>query len=211
MNPVISYNDFTNFLKWNVRDKEELIPILLIRPVTIRYLNKERIIENFFDYMDARTGEDIQFFLPGYVHYPNTSFKPMLPDWSPRNEDTIAIRISRLGNIHYSNKAFTDFISILEMYSHSFVYRGDTELLFINYEPAKEYSLGKIDFENIHRYNLTHLFDCNTIDYPDDRIRLRNVGIFLEKVIKIMNQPIDKYEIIERIDRSYRNACRGNI
>lgn len=211
MNPVISYNDFTNFLKWNVRDKEELIPILLIRPVTIRYLNKERIIENFFDYMDARTGEDIQFFLPGYVHYPNTSFKPMLPDWTPRNEDTIAIRISRLGNIHYNNKAFVDFLDIIERSSPRFRYRGDTELLLVNYEPSEDNELGKIDFDNIHRYNLTYLFDSVMLNYPDDRVRLRSVEYFLESVIEIINNSIDKNEIIEHIDRSYRNACRGNI
>lgn len=211
MNPVISYKDFTDYLKWNVRDEEKLIPVLLIRPVTVRYLNKERIIENFFDYIDVRTGGDIQYFMPGYVHYPNTSFKPVLPNWSPRNEDTIAIRISRLGNIHYSNKAFTDFISILERSSPMFRYRGDTELLFVNYTPSEDYEFGKIDFENIHRYNLTYLFDSVILNYPDDRVRLRNVEYFLESVIEIINNTIDKNEIIEHIDRSYRNACRGNI
>lgn len=211
MNPVISYKDFTDYLKWNVRDETKLIPILLIRPVTVRYLNKERIFENFFDYMDARTGKDIQFFLPGYVHYPNTSFNPMLPNWTPHDEDTIAIRISRLGNIHYSNKAFVDFLDILERSSPRFRYRGDTELLLVNYEPSEDNELGKIDFENIHRYNLTYLFDSVILNYPDDRVRLRNVAYFLESVIEIINNPLDKNEIIEHIDRSYRNACRGNI
>lgn len=208
MNPVISYKDFTDYLKWNVRDEEKLIPILLIRPVTVRYLNKERIIENFFDYMDARTGKDIQFFLPGYVHYPNTSFKPILPDWSPRNEDTIAIRISRLGNIHYSNKAFVDFLDVIERSSHRFRYSGDTELLLVDYKPSENEALGKIDFDNIHRYNLTHLFDSVTLNYHDDRVRLRYVEYFLESVRETLNKTIDKNEIIEYIDRSYKNACR---
>ena len=211
MNPIISYNDFTNFLKLNIIVEEKLIPVLLIKPVTMRYLNKERIIEDFFDYIDLRTGRDIQFFMPGYVHYPNTSFTQKFPSWTPCDEDTIAIKISRLGNIHYSNRAFVDFLDIIESSSPKFRYRGDTELLLVNYEPSEDNELGKIDFENIHRYNLTHLFDSVILNYPDDRVRLRNVEYFLESVIEIISNPIDKNKIIEYIDRSYRNACRSNI
>lgn len=211
MNPVISYEDFTDFLRWNIRDEEKLIPILLIKPVTVRYLNREWIMDGFFDYMDERTGEGIQFFLPGYVHYPNTKFKPVLPDWAPHNENTIAIRINRLGNIHYSNKAFTDFIDTIELSSPNFQYRGDTELLFVKYIPKQNNTLGKIDLENIYRYNLTRLFNSINRGYRDDMIFLMNVQHFLEDVIYTINHITNERDMIERINMCYLNACRNNV
>lgn len=206
MNPVISYNDFTDFLKWNVIDSEKFIPVLLISPETVLSLNQLNIIDNFFDYMDRRTGRGIQFFLPGYAHYPNTNFKPVFPDWVPYNENTIAIRINRLGNIHYSNKAFTDFIDILEKFSPRFRYRGDTELLFIKYIPSNE----SLDFKNIRRYDLTYLFNSIQLNYRDDRVRLINIRHFLEDVIHTIRSTTDETEMFQRIDMFYSRACGGN-
>lgn len=206
MNPVISYKDFTDYLKWNVRDTERFIPVLLISPDTVLSLNQSNIINNIFDYMDRRTGEGIQFFLPGYVHYPNTNFKPVFPDWSPYNENTIAIRINRLGNIHYSNKAFIDFIDILEKFTPRFRYRGDTELLFIKYIPSNE----NLDYKNIRRYDLTYLFNCIQLNYRDDRVRLINIRHFLEDVIYTIRSTTDETEMFQRIDIFYNRACGGN-
>lgn len=149
MNPVISYNDFLKFMQWSPNQNNRLIPVLLIKPSTVLYLNREHMLDHLFDYYDRRSANDIQFFLPGYVHYPTTSFAEILPNWSPHNENTVAFKLSRLNNIYYSNDKFIDFVEVLERNIQDFKYYGDTVLFFIEYQADTNGKIGRLNFKRI--------------------------------------------------------------
>lgn len=41
MNPVISYKDFIEFMRWSPNNRSQLLPIVLMKPSTMLYLNRE--------------------------------------------------------------------------------------------------------------------------------------------------------------------------
>lgn len=100
MDPVSSYNDFLKILIHYQENNDRLIPIILIKPSTMLYLNRELLLEHIFDYFNIRTGGNVQFFLPGYAHYPDAAFGHFFAKVRPYNEDAIALRTRRLGKIY---------------------------------------------------------------------------------------------------------------
>ncbi len=192
MNPVISYNDFLNFMRCSLNNQNKLIPVILIKPSTVLYLNSEYHLDHIFDYFDRRTGKDIQFFLPGYSHYPSTSFSEILPNVRPYNKKAIALRVNRLNEIYYSDNDFVSFIELLEENVPSFRYYGHTELLFIKYISSTEDNLGRLDFNKFYRFNLSQIYYSNNHGY-------RDIEIILEEVLHLIREIKDEDELIKRI------------
>lgn len=196
MNPVISYNDFLKFMQWSPNQNNRLIPVLLIKPSTVLYLNREHMLDHLFDYYDRRSANDIQFFLPGYVHYPTTSFAEILPNWSPHNENTVAFKLSRLNNIYYSNDKFIDFVEVLERNIQDFKYYGDTVLFFIEYQADTNGKIGRLNFKKNYQFNLSELYYSN--NHP-----IRRIDLFLESVIHSIRESRNDEELIERIKNCF--------
>lgn len=204
MNPVCSYHDFLEFLRYSSDNRDKLIPVLLIKPSTILHLNREGMLDHHFDYFDRRSGENVQFFLPGYAHYPSLDFAEIFPNVRPYAKDAVALTTRRLGKIYYSEKAFVEFIEKIEDSSPDFIYRGDTELLFIKYLANTDYKIGSFDFCNIHSYNLSRLFYSQNIDEIPYNIQLSRVSHFLEDVIFEMRRGTkNDDELISSINSRY--------
>lgn len=183
MNPVSSYNDFIKFLRYSNNNHNKLIPVFLIKPSTILYFNREHSIDQIFDYFDRRSGDNVQFFLPGYAHYPDIAFHHIWAEVPPYNDNYVALNTGRLGKIYYSNNDFIEFIETLEKESPNFMYRGNPELLFIKYIPDTPYACGRFSFSNIYRYDLSKLFYLNRTLELSEYERLEQVARFLESVI----------------------------
>lgn len=204
MNPVCSYHDFLEFMQYSSDGQDKLIPILLIKPSSILYLNRKRFLGNVFSYFDKRSGQHIQFFLPGYAHYPDIAFAEIFPMMQPYKCDAVAFSIERLGRIYYSERAFVDFIEKLEEHAPHFIYRGDTELLFIKYLANPQCDIGQFDFSEIHRYNISRLFCSQHIRSIKDFDRLNHVAHFLEDVIfEIRTHGNNDDELIRAIHSRY--------
>ncbi|MBR2714680.1 MAG: hypothetical protein IKB73_00535, partial [Ruminococcus sp.] len=183
MNPVCSYNSFLEFLQYSHGNNDKLIPIFLIKPATMIYLNERLHLDNHFNYFDRRAGRNVDFFLPGYAHYPSITFNQIFPNFN-YSKDAIALDTERLGRIYYNNADFIEFIEILERNSFNFIYRGDTELLFIKYLSNNQHAKGTFDFTTIYRFNLSDLFYCSNAKHEPDHIRFGRVSRFLEDVIR---------------------------
>lgn len=205
MNPVSSYHDFIEFLQYSRDNSDKLIPIVLIKPSAMLYLNREHFLEHIFDYFDNRSGKSIPFFLPGYAHYPDTAFTYILVDEPPYNEDAIALKTRKLGKIYYSEKDFIGFIEKLEDGYTEFFYRGDTELIFLKYIAGERYNLGGFDFSKLHRYNLSQIFYSQKYHGLDEYSRLHHIENFLEDVILIIREAgKNEDKLIASINSCYR-------
>lgn len=199
MNPVISYRDFMQYMAWSSNNHSQLLPVVLIKPSTLLYLNREYQLDHLFDYFDRRSGDDVQFFLPGYSHYPSTSFlqyTSLLPEVKPYNQNAVALNLTRLKKIYYSENDFISFVEILEQNAPAFRYYGNTELLFIKYIPGIDRALGRFDFSNIHKYNLSQIYyDHQEHFYPVERI--------LEEVLHAIRSRQNDAELITRINKIF--------
>lgn len=209
MNPVSSYYDFMEFLQ-NFRDNhDKLIPIVLIKPSVMLYLNQNYLLRDIFRYFDRRTGDNIQFFLPGYYHYPSTAFQTILAEVRPYSEEAVAFTTRRLGTIYYNENNFIEFVEQLENGSSEFIYRGDTELIFLKYTRGEQYNLGSFDFSKINRYNLSNLFYSQKHQDLDEYARLRCIEHFLEDVIfTIRKAGNNEDQLIASINSSYDRPWR---
>lgn len=205
MNPVCSYHDFLEFLKYSSDNNDKLVPVFLIKPSTMLYLNCEYFLDRHFDYFDSRSGQNVQFFLPGYAHYPDIAFDQIFPNVRPYTKDAVALTTRRLGKIYYSESAFVDFVERIEHGSQNFIYRGDAELFFIKYLANNQHEIGSFDFTNIHRYNLSELFLAQSMHDVTGNERLIHITHFLEDVIfEIRNASKNENELIDSINTRYR-------
>ena len=198
MNPVVSYDDFLEFMKYynNPNIKDRLIPVVLIKPISVIHINERGVLNRIFDYFDSRTEKNIQFFLPGYAHFPTSAFAEVLPSYTPFNEDNIALRLNRLGTVYYNEKDFINFIKVLEEKDSSFKYYGDAELLFIKYESNCDY--GDFDFSNIYRFSLSQLYFSN-----EGYRGLRRIEYFIEKVLLAIYESNDNEGLINTVTYLY--------
>lgn len=204
MNPVCSYHDFLEFLQYSPDNNDKLIPVFLVKPSAMLYLNRDGFLDRFFDYFDRRCGESVHFFLPGYAHYPNLAFAEIFPMAQPYQSDAVALSTRRLGKIYYSDSSFVDFIEKLEESSPDFIYRGDSELLFIKYLAGHQHNNGKLDFSMIHRYNISKLFYNHCLNGISDYHRLDHISHFLEDVIfEIRSCGNNDSQLIRSIDARY--------
>lgn len=196
MNPVISYRDFMQYMARSSNNHSQLLPVVLIKPSTLLYLNREYRLDHLFDYFDRRTGNEVQFFLPGYSHYPSTSFlqsSSILPEIKPYNQNAVALNLTRLKKVYYSDNDFLNFVEILEQNAQNFRYYGNTELLFIKYIPGRDSALGRFDFSNIHRYNLSQI-------YYDHQEHFYHVERILEEVLHVIRFEHNETELIALIN-----------
>lgn len=195
MNPVVSYKDIIDFMHWSQNNKDCFLPVILIKPETVLRLNSERRLDRIFNYFDRRSREDVQFFLPGYAHYPCSIYSQLLSTTPPYNKDTVALNLERLQSIHYSNNDFIEFIELIEKKAVGFRYYGDAELLFMKYVASKDGVLGHFDFNSFYRYNLSRL-------YYSRQENFWYVEHFLEEVLHIIrcsNNDNEMFDIINSI------------
>ena len=192
MNPVITFHDFLEYMEWST-NTDKLVPILLIKPSTILLLNQDHRINHMFDYYDRRSGE-VQFFLPGYAHYPSLSFMDVFPNHRPFNSDAIALHLTRLRTIYYSDNDFIDFIETIEHFAPSFRYYGNTELLFLKYISKKGSNHGRFDFSDLHRYNISDIYHSNP----------RSLEHILEAILHAIKNSKNDSMLIEEISELFQ-------
>ena len=193
MNPVVSYQDFIEFMRWSSNNQDQLLPVILMKPSTMLRLNQQHQLEHIFDYFDRRSGKGVQFFLPGYSHYPDTAFADLLPDYCPYDKNAVALNLNRLKKIYYSDDDFINFIELFENNSPGFRYYGNTELLFVKYVAGTNGELGKFDFAVFYRFNLSHMYYSNKESlYPIER--------FLEEVLHIIRSAKCDDELIASVN-----------
>jgi len=128
---AITYKDMLQSIKEN-GIKADTIGILLARPKS----NTGESILKSLPYYHHRSGELINFFLPGYGAY-----------WYGTYPDEIdAVKIDGT-QWSFSNEMFAKFVSDLEKKS-SWQYSGESELLLIDCHDSK------LDFSNVLRLQL---------------------------------------------------------
>lgn len=181
MNPVVSYKDLMNYMFWSSNNKNQLLPVILIKPSIMLFLNREHRLDRIFSYFNRRSGQEVQFFLPGYAHYPSTAFSEFLPDVHPDNENAIALKIDFRRKIYYSDDDFINFVELIEKETPSFCYYGSTELLLIKYIAGDNGELGKFDFNTIYQFNLSQL-------YYSHQEHFYHIELFLEEVLHAMRE-----------------------
>lgn len=199
MNPVLSYSDFQEYMRYaDVRG--QIIPIILIKPSVILDNIRTHRLDLDFEYFHNRTGDRVTFFLPGYAHYPRLECGELLSKYRPWDKNAIAFTINDR-DIYYSNKAFVDFVGILEQRSNAFHYYGNTELLLVRFNCGEEYRIGDIDFRAIHRFDLTQLFLAGGSEDRGYHI----VNTFLENVYHELIRFSDEDIFFSRIQLYYDN------
>ena len=212
MNPVRSYRDFQQFMSyWNYDGKP--IPIVLIKPTVLLYLQRNHNIGEIFDYFNHRTGKSIVFFLPGYAHYPVSSFNEIFSS-STRNPDVDFAfsykdyRTNQVHRVYYNEKDFTNFLSIIERKTEQFRYDGNTELLFATFVPDICGGMGELDFKSLqhHRYNLTEMY-IHGLHTDDHTFALRRIERFLENVRHELERNQTPDEFYSEVDRLYLYAA----
>lgn len=179
MKPILSFVVLEDCIKQKVTTMRGYVPVVLIKPESIYWFNKDYIIDRLFDYFDYRT-DKIQFFLPGYTNSPEYDLSVEKGGDIPlftKKHGFIELRMKRLGDIYYNNESFVEFVKKLEDESKTFRYFGDTELLFIKYDTENQC----FDFSDIHRYNLSALL-YNNVEH-DYRYGLRVIRKFLEYTV----------------------------
>ncbi len=202
MHAVISYADFQNYMNYN-RGLGEIIPVFLIKPSVILASRHNYPIHSVFEYFHHRTGDEIIFFLPGYAQFPRLEIGRLLSPYSPYDDNAFAFSYHYDGRdekVYYDQQAFNDFIDLLELRSNRFRYYGNTELLFVRYIQGEGHSLGDIDFNSMHRYDLSQLFFSSNNEHRG----YRNVDRFLEHVLHEYRNFETEDKFIQNIDRIYR-------
>lgn len=154
MNPIRSYEDFLDYMRYSGKNTECIVPVVLIRPGTVMRMNERRNMDDFFDYFDERSG-NVTFFLPGYSYTPGTGIAQFIRKITRGSGLKSIFKIRRLGDIDASNHDFVKFINTLETQNPRFHYQGNTELLLLRYIPGDDYEQGLFDFRHLHRYDLT--------------------------------------------------------
>lgn len=124
---ALTYKDMLNHIRRNDL-VEDTIGILITRPS----LATGKDIVGELEYYHHLTGHSINFYLPGYGAYWNTEEYPDMK---------VVTEIDRT-DWSFSNKAFVEFIYVLEEVSR-WKYSGESELLLIPYHD------GKLDFSNV--------------------------------------------------------------
>lgn len=211
MNPISSYDELLLHIKKSKNKKDIFLPIILIKPVKIEMLNKNNQIDYIFDYFDYRAGEDVQFFMPGYLHCFCEKLKPYISDQEPFSYKATAINISRLGNIYFNNKDFIDFIHEIEKQTRKFIYFGATELLLLKIAYASDNKFSHIDYSKIYRYSLSSVFKGNNSIEEDEITKMSRVEYFLEMVIRVLKEAKNEETAINSIDLYYTKSISNEM
>lgn len=181
---AITYADMLKHIR-NNELIEDTIGILITRPG----LQTGNSILESLNYFHHLTGNNINFYLPGYGaywsgdRYPDMSYAARINgvDWS------------------FSDKAFIDFIAAIEKVS-SWKYSGESELLVISYHD------GMLDFSKVLAFHLDAMINDETISSVSSFItglsrcvRLDNsvTGIAAQGAVKCMSKTV----IDEMIDK----------
>ena len=212
MNPIRTYRDFQQFMSyWNYDGKP--IPVMLIKPAVLLHLQREYNIGEILDYYNHRTGNSIVFFLPGYSHYPVSSFNEVFSPYTRNPDADYAFsyrdyHTNQVHRVYYNEKDFVDFLSIIESQTERFWYYGDTELLFATFVPDSCGGLGELDFKSLqhHRYNLTELY-LNGLSTDNHTFALRRIERFLEMVRHELERDQTPDEFYNKVDRLYLNTA----
>lgn len=159
-------------------------------------------ILNNLDMFDLDTGEDCDYFLPGfacdthglvpteYLHY----FE---------NSSTASVFLGRLGcKVPFSGRDFVSFYRTLELESHhEWRYSGRCELLVFNIDPHTHH----IDTQDFFSYDLDDIVNNK-----------RRISEFIRGMIMISQDHCDKVTSKRRIDEIYydlvmpRESCQNN-
>lgn len=152
---ALKYEDMLEDMKERYEDNRKTIGILIARPTS--KLVQEEIL-NSLNYYHHRSGENIDFFLPGYGAYWHGSY--------PDEEQVCKID----GTIwSFSTKEFSEFIYEMSRQS-KWKYKGEAELILVDY-----YN-GKIDFSQ------------SVIIWLDQALRdgaIESVASFLERIFEL--------------------------
>lgn len=168
--------------------KQSIIPIILIKPSTILLFEDSLSLRHIFNYFDRRSGKGLFFYLPGYIHYPQSTIEPL---FVPSNA-TVALSLERIGNVYYSNDSFIGFLERLESLIPNYHYYGDTELILAEYEQESE----QLCFENYKRINLSDIF----LKYNNTYRGYHEVENLLERILHDIVKNFTIEEISEHIN-----------
>lgn len=158
MYDALTYQIMLEDIKYNTRQHgvlDDTIGILVTRPD----LPTGKDILNSLEYFHFRTGEYVNFYLPGYgAYWPKSDY----PDGK------VVTMIDGV-NWSFSNQMFTKFISDIERYS-KWQYSGESELLLV------EMKNGILSYENMMQFHLDNMFRDGVIN---------SVHQFFEQVFRI--------------------------
>ena len=206
MNAVVSYSDFQEYMYYS-SGQSEIIPIILIKPSVIQNSLRNYSLDQTFEYFHYRSGDEIIFFLPGYAQYPRFEAGEFLSRYRPYDNTAIAFSIQDRKwrrDIYYSYQAFTEFVDVLEERSNGFRYYGNTELLFVKFNRGDRKEDGDIDFNAIHRFDLTQIY----LTGGSESRGYHNVESFLERVYQEFRRFLrngDTEAFYKKIEDAYKN------
>jgi len=116
MNPIQTLKDLQRKVSF-YEQKEKAIGILFARPQLS--IARDSIISQL-NYYNNRSGEYIDFFLPGLIQHDNGKY-----------HDIIEVGTLNSNRIYYSDRVFVEFVDEMEKIS-TWHYYGQTELLIVN-------------------------------------------------------------------------------
>ena len=153
---AITYQDVLNYIK-NNRLSEDTIGILITRPD----LDTGKSILKSLNYYHHLSGENMNFFLPGYGAY-----------WYGNYSDGRVVTTIDGVEWSYSDKMFVKFTKQLET-NCKWCYSGESELLLLEYK-NNEISYDKVlrfYLDNMLRFYQSRLFSRAYLDFVLEIIR----------------------------------------
>ena len=158
MYEALTYQIMLEEISENARKRgilDDTIGILITRPE----LPTGKSILDSLEYFHFRTGNSLNFYLPGYgAYWPNSEY----PDGK-------AVTVINGVNWSFSNQMFVQFILELEKYS-KWSYSGESELLLI------ELKNGILSYKNVMLFHLDNMIRDNVI---------QSIHLFFEQQFRI--------------------------
>lgn len=184
MNVIQTFDELKNYTLYGC--KQFWYYVILINPLDLTRAGRAVFDNLKIFHLDS--GEECQYFIPGFINTGNGIFNGLLDFFFTRHSKVI--NIPNFGRLQFNEENFVDFYLQLEQRNNcGWRYSGECELLLFNL------SLGnKIKLNNFISYNL------------DDIIRNgRNVSEFVRTTINVGKDATDEIEAKCILDEEYSN------
>lgn len=149
---AITYDSMLENIKEH-KIEQDTIGILLTRPTS---KTGKDIVETL-PYYHHRSGQSINFYLPGYGAY-----------WYGAYPDEKNVTMIDGTQWSFSNQKYVEFIEAIEEHSR-WKYSGESELLLI------EYANGKLDYSNVLKFHLDAMLRDEAIP---------SINVFFESIFR---------------------------
>ncbi len=187
MNCILTFDQLKDYTLSNC--KQFWYYVILINPHDLTPAGQS-VFDNL-NIFDLDSGEECQYFIPGFINTGNGLVKKILSRFSSRT----IVDIPKFGNLQFDDKDFVNFYLELEKRnSTNWRYSGECELLLFNLSMGN-----KIKLNNFISYNL------------DDIVRNgRNVSEFIRTTINVGKDATNQTSAKQKLDENFYEMIMPN-